>query len=82
MEVEAGGEVVNRLTRGECFGETALLTGEARNATVRCSQPSCRLLSLDVAEFHKLVRRSKALLDALEGVAAARPVVRPASAAR
>ena len=60
------------LGAGECFGETALLTGAPRNATVRCVSERCALVSLDCAEFHRIVRRSTVVEDALEGVAKSR----------
>jgi len=78
--VESAGKKVNHLQPGDCFGETALLTGARRNATVHCSTPSCQLLSLGVDEFHRLTHRSSALHHDLEGVAAARPAGRQAAA--
>ena len=55
------GPQVNRLHDGECFGELALLSGAPRNATITCASKSCRLLSMDVAAFTKLMKRSTAL---------------------
>ena len=72
VEVERGGEVVNTLQEGDCFGELALLTGEPRNATVRCSTGSCQLLSMGVADFSLLMRRSASVHSDLEGLARTR----------
>ena len=57
---------------GECFGELALLSGAPRNATITCASKTCRLLSMDVAAFTKLMKRSTALQRDLSKVAAAR----------
>ena len=60
--VESQGRELNRLGPGDCFGELALLTGAPRNATVRCSNSSgCKLLSMGVEDFSKLMKRSAAV---------------------
>ncbi len=48
-------EVVNRLGRGECFGELALLHDAPRNATCRAKVPT-ELLCLSCSDFDRLVR--------------------------
>ena len=70
--VQVDGKEINQLQPGECFGETSLLTGEPRNATVRCVSTSCRLLSMDVSAFSRLIRRSNKLQTELSSLAATR----------
>lgn len=70
--VEYGGKEVNRLGAGSCFGELALLNGAPRNATVRCVSPTCKLLSMDVVAFTRMIRRSTALHTELSSLAAQR----------
>jgi voltage-gated potassium channel len=48
------------LGAGQFFGERALVTGEARNATVAAAQP-CTLLVLDIVDFHELLARQPEL---------------------
>ena len=72
MSVESRGQHVGTLSEGDCFGETALLTGAARNATVTCASKSCRLLSIDGSAFVKLMTRSTALQRGLSAISAAR----------
>ena len=70
--VQVDGKEINQLQPGECFAETSLLTGEPRNATVRCVSTSCRLLSMDVSAFSRLIRRSNKLQTELSSLAATR----------
>jgi voltage-gated potassium channel len=63
MYFVASGEVEVRLAAepiylgaGQFFGEIALLTGGARNATVVATQ-QCKLLSLDIVDFRELIGR-------------------------
>jgi CRP/FNR family cyclic AMP-dependent transcriptional regulator len=51
--LKAGAEVA-RLGPGEFFGETALLTGQARNASVEADGPM-RLLVIPEERFHDLL---------------------------
>jgi voltage-gated potassium channel len=53
VEVERGGEVLERLGAGDFFGEAAILTGERRNATVTASS-DVDLLVLFGTEFRVL----------------------------
>jgi CRP-like cAMP-binding protein len=63
---EAGvSEVVNRLDRGDFFGEMALLHDAPRNATCRASMPT-DLLSLSRDDFDRLVRDRFTLRQKLE----------------
>ncbi len=56
---------LNRLVPGDQFGESALLAGGPRNATVRAST-TVETLRLDRATFQKLVEEYPALREALE----------------
>ena len=68
--VEAkGGAPLKRLHTGECFGELALIKKAPRNATVRCDAPRCKLLSMDVDAFSRLMRRSASVHDDIETLA-------------
>ena len=49
-----------RLGAGHFFGELALLTGEPRNATV-VAVHDCKLLVLDIVDFHELLARQPEL---------------------
>jgi branched-chain amino acid transport system substrate-binding protein len=81
-----GGErrAINRLCAAQVFGEMALLTGEARSATVRALLPSV-IYSIAKADFHAILRdnpelatqlgeiltqRRKATADLLQSIAA------------
>ena len=63
--------VVNTLREGDYFGEVGLLTGEARNATVR-AKTSVEVLVMDLEAFRMLVRSSQATADDIAKVAAGR----------
>jgi ATP-binding cassette subfamily B protein len=62
---------VNELGEGEFFGELALLTGEARSATVRTTMPS-ELYSLSRADFLALLELDAGVRRAVEEAVAAR----------
>jgi voltage-gated potassium channel len=51
-----------KLTGGDFFGEMALVTGAARNATVVTTEAT-RLLVLDIADFRALASEKPELLD-------------------
>jgi len=53
-----------RLGDGDFFGEMALVTGAARNATVVTTLPT-RLLVLDIADFRALASAKPELLDVI-----------------
>jgi CRP-like cAMP-binding protein len=50
LEVTRHGELLNRLGRGDCFGEIALLRRIPRTATVT-ARTACRLDALGAAAF-------------------------------
>jgi CRP-like cAMP-binding protein len=58
-------EVVNRLGRGESFGELALLHDAPRNATCRATVPT-EVLSLSRRDFEQLVRARFALREKVD----------------
>ena len=70
--VEIKGKEVGKLGQGDCFGELALLNGAPRNATVRCTASACQLLSMDIATFSSMLRRSTALQSELATLARTR----------
>jgi CRP-like cAMP-binding protein len=57
VEILRGGEVVATLGAGSLFGEIALITEEARTATVRAKEPT-EVLALNRDEFLLLAKRS------------------------
>jgi zinc transporter ZupT len=65
LEQERGRKRVASLGAGDSFGEMALLSGEARNATVEAVGP-LELLRMGRPDFDEFVRRSPALSSALE----------------
>ena len=67
-----------RLGRGHFFGEMALVTGAARNATV-VTTASTRLLVLDIADFRALASDKPELLDIIHKEAGRRSGVADAS---
>lgn len=58
---------VGVLTRGDAFGEMALLTGEARSATVRAETGDCEALRLDQEHFLTLMRRESEMALVIAG---------------
>lgn len=72
MRVESGGKHLARLSSGECFGEMALLSGEPRNATVRCISSACNVTSMARDDFLQLMQRSTALRGDMQRLATGR----------
>jgi monovalent cation:H+ antiporter, CPA1 family len=72
VELESAGQIV-RLGRGEMFGQMAILMHKARRAEVRTIVPSTFMV-LDEERFRRLLRRSKALQDAVRASAEKRGV--------
>ncbi len=64
VEVRRGAQRVP-LAAGQFFGETALITGEPRNASIVATEPT-RLLRLDVSDFRGLAARQPELLAVIE----------------
>jgi CRP-like cAMP-binding protein len=64
VEIEQGGEVVNRLGPGQFFGEVSLLAHAGRNATVRAATP-VRLVVLPARSFRSLIGRYPAIFDSV-----------------
>lgn len=60
-----------RLGEGDWFGEVALLGDLRRTATVTALS-ECRLLALDLADFHRLIESYPAIRAEIEAVAAKR----------
>ena len=56
----AGEHILNQLARGDYFGESALLTGDLRNASVRALLPA-ELLVLKREDFDRLLRKNFSL---------------------
>ncbi|SIS57770.1 sodium/proton antiporter, CPA1 family [Roseivivax lentus] len=75
VELRARG-IAYRLGRGELFGQLAMLTQSARRAEVRAIAP-CTLLALDEQRFRRLLRRSKAMQDAVAKSAEKRSIKVP-----
>jgi CRP-like cAMP-binding protein len=75
---DAGGEVaLGSLSAGDTFGETGLLEGTARTATVRASSP-VRALRLEPGLFRAIAARHPEVRDRLQAQARARRI--PAAA--
>ena len=51
---KGGSEVSRRLTKGDFFGELALLSSDKRAATVTVTKPGTSVLTLSRAEFGRL----------------------------
>lgn len=75
VEVRRGAQRV-LLVAGQFFGETALITGEPRNATVVATELT-RLLRLDVSDFRGLAARLPELLELIEAENARRAETAP-----
>jgi CRP-like cAMP-binding protein len=56
-DICVGGDIVEKAFPPALLGEMALVDGSARSATV-VSRASCKLISVDVAQFDLLVRES------------------------
>jgi len=54
--VDGEARVINRLHGGDYFGETGLLTGARRNASVRAASERVSVMELDRAGFTKLIQ--------------------------
>jgi CRP-like cAMP-binding protein len=55
IDIREGGRVIETMEPGEIFGEMALIDGEPRSASAVAVGPT-RLIALDRATFHRLVR--------------------------
>jgi CRP-like cAMP-binding protein len=64
---EPGGVCVRRLQAGDFFGEMAVLTNEARSATVRCESDG-ELLRIHAAQVKALLARDPAAASAVAAV--------------
>jgi len=62
---------VTRLTRGQFFGEMALVTREKRKATVKASR-ECELLVIDHEAFEAVLHRAPGVVEELSKVLAER----------
>jgi CRP-like cAMP-binding protein len=76
LEVERDGSVVNTLGPGDFFGETAILSGERRNATVTAAT-EVDLLVLFGTEFRILERDWPGVATAISEKMAERTAVAP-----
>ncbi|MBP0485087.1 cation:proton antiporter [Sagittula salina] len=72
LELESAGQKW-RLGRGEMFGQMAILTNRARRADVRAIAPTT-LLVLDEDRFRRLLKRSRALREAVRSSAEKRGI--------
>ena len=63
-----GQKVLNRLKAGDSFGELALLTGQARAASIITKEPSS-VFRLEKSEFERIVAASPKFKDAIVSVA-------------
>lgn len=79
VEVERDGKLLATLTDGAFFGESALLVGGRRSATIRALTP-CSIWSIDYAAFDAAVAHHL-LADAQHGPEAARRIDATPSAA-
>ena len=67
VDVRVGERTIARLGAGEWLGETALVTGEPRSATVVVAL-DCRLLVLDTSAFGQLLEAQPHLYEELAGI--------------
>ncbi|WP_417604658.1 cation:proton antiporter [Primorskyibacter flagellatus] len=72
VELESAGQTW-RLGRGEMFGQMAVLMQRPRRVEVRVMAPST-ILALDETRFRRLLKRSKALQDAVRASAEKRGI--------
>ena len=70
-EPDGSERTLNTLRAGDYFGEVGILTGHARNATVR-AKTSLEVLALDAAGLRTLMASSQRTSDEVERVAKAR----------
>jgi len=76
VDIERDGAVVNTLGPGEFFGESAIISGERRNATVTATS-EVRLLALFGTEFRVLEQDWPAIADKIKQTMAERSVAAP-----
>jgi NTE family protein len=74
VDVRVGGRTTARLGAGEWLGETALMTGAPRSATVVVAL-DCRLLVLDTTAFGRLLDQQPHLYAELAAILGRRPSV-------
>jgi len=55
VEIDGEPKKVDTMGTGDSFGETALLTGKLRNATIRAATDVVEVYSLDKASFNKAI---------------------------
>eukprot|EP00927_Polykrikos_kofoidii_P007967 TRINITY_DN13287_c0_g1_i1.p1 TRINITY_DN13287_c0_g1~~TRINITY_DN13287_c0_g1_i1.p1 ORF type:complete len:755 (+),score=132.57 TRINITY_DN13287_c0_g1_i1:89-2353(+) len=65
MDVLCDGVSQASLKAGDMFGETGVLTGGTRSATVRCAAESCTLTRLEKRRFLRLMRSNATYQDCI-----------------
>lgn len=68
LSVGVGGDIVDHLEAGDCFGEVSLVTGEPRNATVTALE-GCELGKIMIWDFTELTANNPTLAARVKAIA-------------
>jgi len=72
LRVDVGGDEVDTIGPGDCFGEVSLVTGKKRNATVTALE-TCDLAKIMVWDFGELTAKNPMLAARIKAIADERP---------
>jgi len=71
LKVDVGGDEIDTIEAGDCFGEVSLVTGKKRNATVTALE-TCELAKIMTWDFGQLMEEHPVLAGRIKAIADAR----------